>query len=60
MAREDYAEKYTCASCIHFAFEGQNEKGKCDKFYEYYWPQDSCKNHWEEAPDWYRDKRPVK
>lgn len=59
MVIEEYAEKYTCGSCAHFRFEGEREKGWCDKFSAYYWPGDDCKNHWEEASDWYRDKRPV-
>ena len=59
MVREEFAAKYTCGSCAHFNFEGQDERGKCDKFNTYYWPIDDCKNYWEEAPDWYKDKRPV-
>lgn len=59
MIREEYARKYTCASCIHYKFEGADEKGRCEKFWAYYWPWDDCKKHWEEAPDWYKDKRPV-
>lgn len=60
MSREEYAEKYTCASCAYYRFEGQSEKGRCEKFSAYYWPYDKCKNHWTEASDWYRDKRPVR
>lgn len=59
MEIKEYAEKYTCGSCKHFRFEGEREKGKCAKFNAYYWPYDNCKNNWEEAPDWYRDKRPI-
>lgn len=60
MATKEYAEKYTCASCAHYTFEGRSEKGKCDHFNSYYEASDHCKNHWEEAADWYRDERPVK
>lgn len=57
--REEYAAKYTCGSCTNYRFEGNDERGKCNHFNEYYWPSDSCKNHWEEASDWYKEKRPV-
>lgn len=59
MVIEEYVAKNTCGSCRHFKFEGNREKGKCDKFWTYYWPCDSCKNHWEEASDVCGGKRPI-
>ena len=59
MKWEEYAEKCTCGSCGNYKFEGAKEKGRCEKFGEYYWPWDNCKRHWEEASDWRNDKRPV-
>lgn len=59
MRNEEYVEKYTCGSCRHFRFEGNNEKGRCEEYCAYYWPVDSCKSRWEEAPDYYRCKRPM-
>ena len=54
------ADKNTCASCSHYKFEGEHEKCKCsnNRTSGYYYPWDSCK-YWEEASDWYRDKRPL-
>ena len=56
----DYACKYTCGSCAYFKFEGAHEKSKCGhpRTSGWYYPCDECK-YWEEAPDWYRDKRPI-
>lgn len=56
-----YAEKWKCGSCSYYKFEGENERCKCHhpRTGGYYYPWEECK-YWEEASDWYRDKRPLR
>lgn len=46
----DYVERGTCGSCADYEYEGENEKGRCDRWRRYYYPNDSCKR-WSESSD---------
>ena len=43
-----YFEKGYCGSCSHYNFEREDDTNKCDKYGRYFWPNDSCKNNYEE------------
>ncbi len=36
-----------CGSCLNFEFEGDNRKGYCTWYRQYFWPTDSCSPHYQ-------------
>ena len=37
----------TCGACKHFDYKGDNEKGHCNWYGQYYWPNDRTCSHYE-------------
>ena len=46
-----YVEKYCCGSCAHYEFEDDDDKNLCRQFWNNYYKDDSCDNHWDEASE---------
>ncbi len=41
----DYIRRGTCGACKDFDFEGNNKKGYCRRYGQYYWDDDSCSKY---------------
>lgn len=44
----DYVREYECGSCREYEYKGENEKGYCNRYHAYYYPDDSCR-YWEKS-----------
>ena len=41
----DYIRAGTCGACKEFEFEGNDKKGYCRRYRQYFWDNDSCRHY---------------
>ena len=57
MAYYEWVKKNTCGSCTRFQYYGNKEKGFCERYGSYYWPDSYNENCWDGDKDMYDEEK---